>query len=227
MSIHASPREQWLRLSFVSWEKYEQMANLLQDRRLRLTYDRGELEIRSVSHPHEFGKKLIDGLVFVLVEELNIDIHGGGSMTFKREDLDRGLEPDECYWIEHEPQMRDVGEYDPHQHPPPDLVVEVEVSRSALDRMGIFAAMKVPEVWRWDGEKLSFWLLKRGKHVAASVSRSFPLLSADEIARFVRMRGTMSETKMLRTFRTWVREQQTLGWPTAPSKARPTPRAKS
>jgi Uma2 family endonuclease len=227
MSIHAPPREQWLRLSFVSWEKYEQMAAWFEGRHFRLTYDRGELEIMTVSHPHEFGKHLIGRLVDALTEELDIDIHGGGSMTFKREDLDRGLEPDECYWIEHEPQMRDVEEYGAEKDPPPDLVLEVEVSRSAMDRMGIYAAMKVPEVWRWDGEKLSFWLLKRGKYVAASVSRSFPLLSADEIAHFVRMRGTMSETRLLRTFRTWVREQQTLGWPTAPSKARPTPRAKS
>jgi Uma2 family endonuclease len=227
MLVHAPTREQRLLLSLVSWDKYEQMAAWFEGRHLRLTYDRGELEIRTVSHPHEFGKHQIGILVILLVEELNIDIHGGGSMTFKREDLDRGLEPDECYWIEHEPQMRNVEEYDPQQDPPPDLVLEVEVSRSALDRMGIYAAMKVPEIWRWDGENLSFWLLKRGKHVASPVSRSFPMLSAHEIVRFVRMRGTMSETRLLRTFREWVREQQTLGWPTAPSKGRPTPRAKS
>jgi hypothetical protein len=96
-----------------------------------------------------------------------------------------------------------------------------------MDRMGIYAAMKVPEVWRWDGEKLTFWLLKRGKHVESPISRSFPMLAAPEIVRFVRMQGTMSETKLRRSFREWVRERQTLGWPTAPSKGRPAPRAKN
>lgn len=145
MSAPALARgEQRLRLSLVSWEKYEQMAAWFEGRHVRLTYDRGELEIMTVSHPHEFGKHLIGILVIQLVAELQIDIHGGGSMTFKREDLDRGLEPDECYWIEREPEMRSVWDYDPHQHPPPDLVLEVEVSRSAMDRMGIYAAMKVP-----------------------------------------------------------------------------------
>jgi Uma2 family endonuclease len=227
MSIHAPAREQWLRLSLVSWEKYEQMAAWFEGTRFRLTYDRGELEIMTVSHPHEFGKHLIGRLLEALTEELAIEIHGGGSMTFQREDLDRGLEPDECYWIEHEPQMREVEDYDSEKDPPPDLVLEVEVSRSVLDRMGIYAAMKVHEVWRWDGETLSFWLLKRGKYVASPVSRSFPMLPADELARFMRLRGTMGETKLLRTFREWVREQQTLGWPTAPNKGPQRPRGKS
>jgi Uma2 family endonuclease len=226
MSIHAPTREQRLLLSLVSWEKYEQMAAWFEGRHLRLTYDRGELEIMTVSHPHELGKHLIGRLLEALTEELSIDIHGGGSMTFKREDLDRGLEPDECYWIERELQMRSVRDYDAEKDPPPDLVVEVEVSRSVLDRMGIYAAMKVPEVWRWDGENLSFWLLKRGKHVASPVSRSFPMLSASEIVRFMRMQGTMSETRLVQAFRKWIREQQTLDWPTAPSKTRPRPRSK-
>jgi Uma2 family endonuclease len=226
MSIHVPASEQRFRLSLVSWEKYEQMAAWFEGRHCRLTYDRGELEIMTVSHPHEVGKKVIGTLVVMLAVELKTEFHQGGSMTFKRENLDRGLEPDECYWIEHESQMRNVGEYDPHQHPPPDLVLEVEVSRSALDRMGIYAAMKVSEVWRWNGETLSFWLLKRGKHVESPVSRSFPMLSAHELARFVRMRGTMGETSLVLTFREWVREQQTLGWPTAPNKGQHKPRSK-
>jgi Uma2 family endonuclease len=226
MSVPIAACEQRLRLSLVSWEKYEQMAAWFEGRHVRLTYDRGELEIMTVSHPHEFDKHLIGVLVMQLVTELNIDIHGAGSMTFKREDLDRGLEPDECYWIEHELQMRSVRDYDPEKHPPPDLVLEVEVSRSALDRMGIYAAMKVPEVWRWNGEKLTFWLLKRGKHVESPISRSLPMLAADELVRFMGMKGTMGETRLLRTFREWVHEQQALGWPTAPGKPRPGPGAK-
>jgi Uma2 family endonuclease len=221
MSIDVRGGEQRLRLSFVSWEKYEQMAAWFEGRHVRLTYDRGELEIMTVSHEHEFDKRLIARLLDALTEELRIDVHCAGSMTFKREDLDRGLEPDECFWVEHEPQMRSVRAYDAEKHPPPDLVVEVEVSRSVMDRMGIYAAMKVPEVWRWDGEKLSYWLLKRGKHVERPVSRSFSMLAANELVRFVCMRGTMSETKLLLTFREWVREQQTLGWPTAPRKGKP------
>src|SRR5215510_5085277 len=108
MSVAVSPTsgEQRFRLSLVSWEKYEQMAEWFDGRHVRLTYDRGELELMTVSHRHEYHKHLLGRLLDVLTEELNIDVHGAGSMTFKREDLERGLEPDECYWIEHEAQMR-------------------------------------------------------------------------------------------------------------------------
>src|SRR5262249_28694377 len=141
-------------------------------------------------------------------------------MTFKREDLERALEPDECYWIDHEVQMRGKLEYDQLVDPPPNLVIEVEVSRSVLDRVGIYAAMKVPEVWRWDGQKFRFCQLRKGKHVEVAASRAFPCLAASEIERFVQMQPALSETKLLRAFRQWVRDQQAQGWPTVPAKAR-------
>ncbi len=180
MSVEAIPSapEQRFRVSLVSWDKYEQMAAWFAGRHVRLTYDRGELELMTVSHKHEYHKHLLALLLMALFEELDLDVHGGGSMTFKREDLDRGLEPDECYWIQNELRMRGKQDYDQQNEasaasapltiasrseaPPPDLVLEVEISRSVLDRMGIDAAMKVPEVWRWDGEQLLFCLLQRG-----------------------------------------------------------------
>jgi Uma2 family endonuclease len=212
--------EQRFRLSGLSWDQYALMAASLDGRHVRLTYDRGELELMTVSHRHEHHKHLLAALVMVAAEEMDIDVHGGGSMTFKREDLERGLEPDECYWIEHEAQMRGKLEYDPLDDPPPDLVIEVEVSRSVLDRVGIYAAMKVPEVWRWDGQRLRFCLLRKGKHVEVAASRAFPFLAASEIERFMQMPPAQSETKLLRAFRQWVRDQQAQGWPTAPAKGR-------
>src|SRR5260370_1376621 len=108
MSVAMVPgtREQRFRISGVSWEKYEQMGEWSSDRHVRLTYDRGELEIMTLSREHEHDKHVLGMLVMVLAEELDIDIDGGGSMTFKKEDLERGLEPDECYWIENEPRIR-------------------------------------------------------------------------------------------------------------------------
>jgi Uma2 family endonuclease len=222
MSVAAIPTsgEQRFRLSLVNWEKYEQMAAWLDGRHVRLTYDRGELELMTVSHKHENQKHLLGLLLMVAAEELAIENHAGGSMTFKREDLDRGLEPDECYWIEHEAQMRGKDDYDQQNDPPPDLVLEVEISRSVLDRISTYAAMKVPEVWRWDGQDLRFCLLQRGKYVVGSVSRSFPLLAAGEIARFMHMQQTLGKIALLRAFRQWVREQQAQGWPTAPARAK-------
>jgi Uma2 family endonuclease len=220
MSVAGIPTssEQRFRLSLVSWEKYEQMAAWLDGRHVRLTYDRGELELMTTSREHEREKHLLGAFLLVVAEELGMEMEGAGSMTFKREDLDRGLEPDECYWIEHEPQMRGRKVYDQDNDPPPDLVLEVEVSRSVLDRMGIYAALQVPEVWRWDGQQLRFCLLRKGRYVEGPVSPSFPMLATNEIVRFLQMQASFSQMKLLRAFRQWVRDQQAQGWPTAPSE---------
>src|SRR6185369_5145484 len=110
----------------VDWKGYVAIGAALQDQPIRMTYHRGRLEIMTVSHLHEWAKKVLGRLVESLTEELNIEIHSGGSTTFRDEDVDAGLEPDECYWIQNERAMRARSEYDPDVDPPPDLAIEVE-----------------------------------------------------------------------------------------------------
>lgn len=126
----------------------------------------------------------------------------------KRRRKARGLEPDECFWIANEHLVRNLTKYSARRDPPPDLVVEVEVSRSALDRLGIHAAMKVPDVWRFDGARMEFLGLgEGGAYVPQSRSRSFPGISPDDVARFLALRGTMDQNALVRQFREWARGQ--------------------
>ncbi len=206
--------EQRFRLSGVPWSSYMAIGEALRDWPIRITYDRGEIEFMTTARPHERGKSLWRRLIDVLTEEMNIDVTSGGSMTFQREDLEKGFENDECYWIEHESQMRDRDTYDSKSDPPPDLSLEIEVSRSALDRMAIFAAMRIPEVWRWDGETIHIHLLgPDGKYVDSTRSRAFPFLPVHELVRFIKMRHRLSDTAIVQAFRKWVREQKAEGWP--------------
>src|SRR5262245_37165437 len=149
MDTIAIPAEQRLRLSCIPWEAYVVFTDQLGDQPIRVTYDRGEMEVMSPSNRHENRKRLLGRLLEALTEEMEIDIYSSGSMTCRREELARGLEPDECYWIEHEPVVRGRDDIDLDTDPPPDLALEIEISRSALDRMSIYAALRVPEVWRW------------------------------------------------------------------------------
>jgi Uma2 family endonuclease len=216
--------EQRFRLSGVPWASYVAIGEALRDWPIRITYDRGELEFMTTSRPHERGKSLWGRLVDALTEELNIDVSCGGSMTFQREDLEKGFEPDNCNWIQHERQMRDKYTYDSKTDPPPDLGLEVEVSTSALDRMSIFAAVGMPEVWRWDGETVHVHLLgPDGNYVESEYSRAIPFLRVQELVRFVNMRTRLSDTAIVRAFRMWVREQQARGWP-ANGKKKPKPK---
>jgi len=212
------PAEQHLVLSGVTWQTYVRLLRAFDDRHLRITYDRGALELMTLSPQHERLKHLLALLVVALIEELGWDWAGFGSMTFRRRRRRRGLEPDECFWIAHEPQVRGKDQIDLRVDPPPDLVLEIEVTQSILDRLGIFAALLVPEVWRCNGQTIEVLLLgTAGQYTTSLMSRAFPFLPVNELAAFLNRRATESNATLLREFRAWVREQIAHGWaPPAP-----------
>ena len=86
--------EQRFLLENVDWNFYQDILRRLGDRPVFVTYDRGSLELMSPSRRHESYGRIIGRMIEALTEELNIPIVSGGSATFRREDQDRGLEPD-------------------------------------------------------------------------------------------------------------------------------------
>src|SRR5947199_653123 len=148
------PAEQRLRLYCIPWETYLVYSDGLGPRHIRVTYDDGEMEIMTVSFKHEKEKRLLGRLVETLTEELEIDISSSGMMTCRREDLRKALEADESYYIANESKVRNREDIDLEVDPPPDLALEIDISHSSMDRMAIYAALRVPEVWTWDGESL-------------------------------------------------------------------------
>lgn len=202
----AVPREQRLVLSGVSWERYEGLLRDFEGRHIRLTYSQGDLEIMTVSSKHERCKSLAARLFEVLTEELDIPVLSLGNTTYKREDLARGLEPDECWYIKHEALMREKEEIDLNIDPPPELVIEVEISRSVINRLEIYARLGVPEIWRYDGETLRVCVLTDGgNYVDVDRSATLPQVPLDGLARFLALRGEMDETSLVKSFRAWVR----------------------
>jgi Uma2 family endonuclease len=207
------PVEQHYVLYNVDWDTYVTISDKLGERNIRLNYDGVNLEFMSTSLEHERAKKLLARLLETVTEEMNIDIASGGSLTCRRQDLERGFEPDECYWLAHEIQMRGCDHIDLTRDPPPDLMLEVEISRSFIDRLALAARLGVPEVWRWDGETLRVMLLDaNGQYVESECSRALPFLPMAELVRFLKPESGQSETQLLRAFRDWVREQKATGW---------------
>ncbi|HEY7158151.1 MAG TPA: Uma2 family endonuclease [Gemmataceae bacterium] len=207
------PTEQRFVLSDIDWDTYVTISDKLGERNIRINYDGVNLEFMTTSLEHERAKKLLARLLEALTEEMDIDVLCGGSLTCRREDLDRGFEPDECYWIAQEAQMRGREAIDLTRDPPPDLLLEVEISRSFLDRLAIAARLGVPEVWRWDGETVRVMVLgSDGQYTESQRSRALPFLPVAELVRFLRPDTIQSETKLLRSFRDWVREQMARGW---------------
>ncbi|MEK0185245.1 Uma2 family endonuclease, partial [Microcoleus anatoxicus] len=193
-------------LKNISWRTYESLVNELAEQRgIRLTYDRGTLEIMTPSAPHEGNKQILGRFVETVTEELNVEIRSLGSRTCKRKDLERGLEPDQCYYIENEGIVRSLKEIDLNQDPPPDLVIEIDITSSSINRMELYVSLGVPEVWRYDGSRLIFYQLEGQEYVEREVSPHFPFLSPSEIMGFVERQKDVGETSMIRGFRQWVR----------------------
>ncbi|MBI3462381.1 MAG: Uma2 family endonuclease [Planctomycetes bacterium] len=194
-------------LQGISWQTYESLLKELNDRPIRLTYDRGSLEIMSPSLAHENYGRLIGRFVEAFTEELEIAIRSGGSTTFRKEAKRRGLEPDECYWIQNETRIRGKKEFDFASDPPPDLAIEVDITSSSLERMTIYAALRIPEVWRFDGEALAVYLLRpTAKYESSTRSRALPKFPLAVVLQFLQQVDGQDETSLVRAFRRWVRE---------------------
>jgi Uma2 family endonuclease len=208
MDTQSIAGEQRIVLENIRWQTFEMLLEDLGDNRAALlAYDKGMLEIMSPLMTHEYYNRLIDRLIFVLAEELNLEIKSVGSMTCKRQDLARGIEPDSSYYIQNEPLMKAKTELDLTQDPPPDLVVEVDFSSQSLDKFPIYAALGVPEVWRYRRGVLQINLWQDGEYVLSEVSPSFANLPLTEIPQFLQQSTQVGELGMVRAFRVWVRER--------------------
>ncbi|HIK30935.1 MAG TPA: Uma2 family endonuclease [Oscillatoriales cyanobacterium M59_W2019_021] len=202
------PNADRILLESIAWETYEALVRDLESQPgLRLTYDRGRLEIMTPLVPHESCKKLTGRFIEALTEELEIEIRSLGSLTCKRRDLARGLEPDQCYYIQNELAVRGKDEIDFERDPPPDLAIEIDITNSSIDCMAIYAALGVPELWRYDGNRVIIYRLENQNYRECHRSPTFPQIAPVEILRFLEMSQTMGETSLLRSFRQWVRSQ--------------------
>lgn len=199
--------EQRFVLDGVPWSGYTGILEALEGRAVRVTYLDGELELRTVSHEHEHCAHLVGRLVNVLTEELALPVKGGGRTTLQLERRHVGLDPEACYWLAGEPAVRGRNTIDLERDPPPDVALDVSVTPSAMDRLAVFAALRVPEVWVYDGAALRVYRLA-ADGALATVDRSptFPAVPLDELAAILRRRGQSDETSLVREFRFRVRE---------------------
>lgn len=206
MSIVQVTAGQRLLLRGIDWQTYRRLLWALDERPgLRLTYDRGALEIMTLTHEHENDNRFLAQMVVVLTDELGLPLRQGGSSTFKRRRGRKGLEPDSCFWIANEARVRGRKRINLRIDPPPDLGLEIDVFHSSLDRLAIYAALGVPEVWRYDGQTLTFYLLGVAGRYAEGASRTFPGLAPADLLPFFTLRDHMDENALMRQFRAWVR----------------------
>jgi Uma2 family endonuclease len=200
-----NPQEHMV-LRNISWDAFERILDDVGETHHRVTYQDGDLEFMTISFEHEHYGEWIGKLILFVAIEMRMPLCSGGSTTLKLALEKVGLEPDRCYWIKHEKQMRENKKWNALKDPPPDLAVEMDISSSWLDRLDIYAKLKVPEVWRFDGETFRVLVLgSNGKYRERARSAAFPSLPIGGFTRFVKKLGSAEEVSLLQEFSEWLR----------------------
>ena len=207
MSTGTTTHESRTLLRDVPWREYVALRDGDEYRNTRMTFDRGSLELMSPGRLHERLRIVLGKCVEAWCREMRISYQSCGSTTFRREDLERGLEPDNCYYIQNLSVVRDrAAELDLTIDPPPDLILEVDVTSSSIDKMSIYAALRVPEIWRWHDDRLHLYALDfDGRYVIVSESRALPGFPFDLATEFVGQRTFADEMSLVDEFRDLVR----------------------
>ncbi|OCQ98211.1 hypothetical protein BCD64_12925 [Nostoc sp. MBR 210] len=201
------PAGHQLLIKNISWSTYKHiLAELGENRSSRISYSQGVLEIMAPLPEHEVAKVMIGDFVKALLEELDIEFWSLGSTTFDEEEMDAGVEPDDCFYIQNEAAVRGKDRIDLTIDPPPDLAIEIDIT--SRTRFNNYEVLGVPELWRWRGNKLEISVLINGKYVTTNNSLAFPNLPISQvIPEYLQRSKTEGRNAAMKAFRAWIREQ--------------------
>ncbi|MCW9681751.1 MAG: Uma2 family endonuclease [Dolichospermum sp.] len=206
MVTTAIPGETRVLLENITWQTFKTMlAEMGSERANKISYRQGNIEVMTPLKPHESSNRLIEVFVGVLCEELGLEVNRVGSLTLTRDDLEYGAEPDSSYYIQNELLVREKENIDLAFDPPPDLVLEVEYSRPKIDKFKLYAAMGIPEFWRYNGTTLRVYILANGQYSETQTSPTFAVIPIKEIPRFIEESKKIGQIAVTRAFRTWVK----------------------
>ncbi len=197
----------------LDWQRYQALREMLcqargvsslENRNIRFTYLQGKLEVTVPLEIHEFSTRLIEVFIRILVVEFGMKVKTMGSTTLDRELLGRSAEPDNAYYIQNQPLVagRDI---DLDRDPPPDLVVEVDISHTDIDKLALYAAMNIPEFWRYNGEVWRVYQLQDGEYREVASSPTFPQVPKVKLYEFLAM-ARQDEVSAELALRQWARE---------------------
>jgi Uma2 family endonuclease len=191
----------------VSWPAYKRILTELGDNRSsRIGYSQGMLEIMAPLPEHEVAKVIIGDLIKVLLEELDQEFWSLGSTTFDKKSMDTGVEPDDCFYIQNEARIRGKDRINLEIDPPPDLAIEIDIT--SRTRFNNYQALRVPELWRWNGNNLEINVLLDDKYVESNTSSIFPNLPIlQAIPEYLMQSKSNGRNATMKAFRAWIRQQ--------------------
>jgi Uma2 family endonuclease len=193
----------------VDWEEYEQLlADFHEDNTVRISYSDGRLEAMSPLPEHEEYKDVIHDLLRTLARELGQRMETRGSATLKRELRAKGVEPDGSYWLRSAGRLIGKRRIDLNSDPPPDLVVEIDLSSDSSRKFSIYAALGVAELWRYDGSRMHFYRLDGQSYTEIHDSVAFPLLSNSDMTRFIEQAKSAGQDSAIESLIEWLKRPE-------------------
>lgn len=199
--------DQRIVLSNISWETYEGLvADNVEQSSPRLTYDQGTLEIMSPGKSHERDNRALSLIVWTVATEHGINFDDVGSMTYKQATVQRGFEADSTFYLL-DSDTDPAGDIEGDEDRPPDLVIEIDDSRSSLPKLNLYASLNISEVWRWDGARAVFYHLEAGQYREILRSRMIPVLTPTVVTELVLANRSMTKAQWLRSVRDWARSR--------------------
>ena len=209
MATLLSPTTQPVILEGVSWMTYERLLEDVDNSKaLRCAFDRGTLELMAPSFDHERLNRLLAELITAIATGLDLDYEQAGSTTFKREDIGRGFEPDSCFYIAQVEAIRGRTRIDLAVDPPPDLVLEIDITHPSLDKLPIYAALGVTEIWRYDGDQILLYQLSANGYTEVEASHTLATITRDEITQLLRLSDQMKRTAWVRHLQSWAQARR-------------------
>jgi len=170
----------------ISWEMYEKLVEIFAEHpKLRMIYYKGTLELMTPLSDHERYSWTLGRLVVVLSEEVGLEVIGLKSTTWRSKRKAVGKEADECFYIQNEASMRGKLKIDLKNDPPPDLAIEIDTTNSSIDKMAVYAELRVPEVWQLEDDKIIVNILTDTGYVDSETSLAFGSFPVKELARFI------------------------------------------
>jgi len=209
MPVVTGPSEQRVVLRDIRWETYERLLKDLEQCSVpRLTFDQGVLEIMSPFSDHEETNRNLSLLVEIFAEEFDIEVRNLGSTTFKREECQRGFEPDSCFYIQNESRIRGKRRIDLRVDPPPDLVIEIDLTNDSMNKFPLFATLGIPEVWRVTRNLVEILWRDGDRYQRQATSAALPPLSATDLKDLLADGISMPRTLWLKQVRKRFREMK-------------------
>jgi Uma2 family endonuclease len=197
-----------LSLYDVAWDEYDDLFRQMSDTpAYRVSYDNGRMQIVSPSARHEKYKNLLHDFLLILGDDLNLEVLSYGSVALRLKGTGKGAEADDCFYIQHAAEMAAKDDIDLTCDPPPDLVVEIDLTSESRGKLRIYSALGVPEIWRFDGSKCQILVLSGDAYAETAFSLAFPFLEGQRVSHFVSESTTEGPGKARTKLRSWLKSR--------------------